>query len=304
MHFEVTILGSNGAIPAHNRHPTSQFIHFHGQGYLIDCGEGTQMQMAKYNIKRGRLDHIFISHLHSDHFLGLMGLLTSFNLNYRETPLHIYGHYGIEEIVNTHFKHSETTLRYPLQFHAVVADASRVIFENSMLTVETIILQHRIPTTGFLFREKAGLRKILSAKIEQYQIAHQDIPAIKQGADYTTASGIVIPNAELTTAPTAPRSYAFCSDTSYSENYIEQIKNVSLLYHEATFAVEHTSRAAETMHCTTVEAATVAKKAQVDKLLIGHFSARYPTLEPLLAESKAVFENTELATEGVTFEID
>ena len=304
MHFEVTILGSNGAIPAHNRHPTSQFIHFHGQGYLIDCGEGTQMQMAKYNIKRGRLDHIFISHLHSDHFLGLMGLLTSFNLNYRETPLHIYGHYGIEEIVNAHFKHSETTLRYPLHFHAVVADAPCIIFENSLLTVETIILQHRIPTTGFLFREKAGLRKILSAKIEQYQIAHQDIPAIKQGADYTTASGIVISNAELTTSPTAPRSYAFCSDTSYTENYLEQIKNVSLLYHEATFAVEHTFRAAETMHCTTVEAATIAQKAQVGKLLIGHFSARYPALEPLLAESKAVFPNTELATEGVTFDIE
>ena len=304
MHFEVTILGANGAIPAHHRHPTSQFIHFHGQGYLIDCGEGTQMQMAKYNIKRGRLDHIFISHLHSDHFLGLMGLLTSFNLNYRETPLHIYGHYGIEEIVYTHFKHSETTLRYPLHFHPIVADAPRVIFENNMLTVETIILQHRIPTTGFLFREKAGLRKIISAKIEQYDIAHTDIPAIKHGSDYTTTTGVVIPNLELTLEPTPPRSYAFCSDTSYTESYIEQIKNVTLLYHEATFAVEHTFRAAETMHCTTTEAATIAQKAQVGKLLIGHFSARYAALEPLLAESQTIFPNTPLATEGVAFEVE
>ena len=155
MQFEITILGSNGAVPAYDRHPTSQLLTYDGHGYLLDCGEGTQIQMARYGVKRGKLDHIFISHLHGDHFFGLMGLLTSFNLNYRDAPLHIYGHPGIEEIVTTHFKHSQAQMRYPIHYHHILADAPRIIFENHQLTVETIILSHRIPTTGFLFREKS-----------------------------------------------------------------------------------------------------------------------------------------------------
>jgi ribonuclease Z len=303
MHFEVTILGSNGAVAAYDRHPTSQFLNYDGYGYLIDCGEGTQMQMAKYGIKRGKLDHVFISHLHSDHFLGLMGLIASMNLNYREHPLHIYGHPGIEEIVTTHFKHSETQLRYQLIFHRVYADEPRIIFENNVLTVETIILQHRIATTGFLFREKAGLRKILAEKIEKYNIPYQEIHKIKQGADFIGPDGLHVPNAELTTDPAPARSYAFCSDTAYTESFLEQIRGVDVLYHEATFTSEHRERAAETMHSTTQEAATIALKARVGKLLIGHFSARYQDLTPLLFESKDIFPDTELATEGSIFPI-
>ena len=303
MHFEVTILGSNGAIPAHNRYPTSQFLNYNGQGFLLDCGEGTQLQMSKYNIKRGKLDHIFISHIHGDHFFGLMGILTSFNLNYREHPLHIHAYPGVEEIVRTYFKHAQTQIRYEIIFHPVTDDAPRVIFENESLTVESIILKHRIPTTGFLFREKVGPRKILAEKLEQYQIPVHEISQIKMGADFTTADGRVIPNEELTHDPAPPRSYAFCTDTSYTETFIEQIRGVDVLYHEATFVHEHRARAAETGHSTTREAATIALKANVGKLIIGHFSARYEDLSPLLSECKDIFPDTELAIEGHLFSI-
>ena len=303
MHFEVTILGSNGAIPAHNRYPTSQFLNYNGQGFLLDCGEGTQLQMSKYNIKRGKLDHIFISHIHGDHFFGLMGILTSFNLNYRENPLHIFGYPGIEEIVRTYFKHAQTVIRYEMIFHSVIADEPRVIYENNELTVESIILKHRIPTTGFLFREKVGPRKILPSQLEQYQIPVQEISKIKMGADFVTSDGIVIANADLTHDPASPRSYAFCTDTGYTESFLEQIRGVNVLYHEATFVHEHRERAAETGHTTTREAATIALKANVGKLIVGHFSARYEDLSPLLGECKDVFPNTELAIEGHLFSI-
>ncbi len=303
MHFEVTILGSNGAIPAHNRYPTSQFLNYNGQGFLLDCGEGTQLQMSKYNIKRGKLDHIFITHIHGDHFFGLMGILTSFNLNYRENPLHIYGYVGIEEIVRTYFKHAQTKIRYELIFHTVTDDVPRLVYENNGFTVESIILKHRIPTTGFLFCEKSGPRKILPEKLEQYQIPIHEISAIKMGADFTTADGSLISNIELTHDPAPPRSYAFCTDTVYTESFLEQIQGVNVLYHEATFLHEHRERAAETMHSTTREAATIALKANVGKLIVGHFSARYEDLSPLLSECKDIFPDTELAIEGHLFSI-
>lgn len=303
MHFEVTILGSNGAIPAHDRHPTSHFLNYNGDGFLLDCGEGTQMQMSKYNIKRGRLDHVFITHLHGDHFFGMMGLLTSFNLNYREHTLHIHGPLGIEEIVRTHFKYAQTQLRYALEFHVITDDRPRLVFENHYLTVESIILTHRIPTTGFLFREKAGLRKILPEKIALHEIPVHEIARIKQGGDFTMPDGSLIANRDLTADPTPARSYAFCTDTIYTESFLDQIQGVSALYHEATFLSMHKERAAETLHSTTHEAATIASKAQVGKLIIGHFSARYEDLMPLLAECRDLFPATELAIEGQSYTI-
>lgn len=301
MHFELTILGSNGAIPAYDRHPTSHFLNYNGDGFLLDCGEGTQMQMARYNIKRGRLDHIFITHLHGDHFFGLMGLITSFNLNYREHTLHIHGPKGIEEIVRAHFTYAQTQLRYAIEFHVVTDDRPQVVYENSQLTVESIILRHRIPTTGYLFREKPGQRKILPEKIALHEIPVSEIGRIKQGADYTKPDGSVIANHDLTTDPAPARSYAFCTDTVYTETFLDQIQGVSVLYHEATFVNMHRERAAETMHSTTTEAATIALKANVGKLIIGHYSARYEDLAPLLAECKEVFTNTELAVEGQSY---
>ncbi|MFN8276644.1 MAG: ribonuclease Z [Chitinophagales bacterium] len=301
MQFEVTILGSNGAVPAFDRHPTSQYIHYNGHGFIVDCGEGTQLQMARFGIRRARLDHVFISHLHGDHFYGLLGLITSFNLNHREAPLHIYGHHGIEEIIATQFKHSETVLKFPLVFHVVTADQPRLIYEDAMLTVTTIPLLHRIPTTGFLFREKPGLRKMRTEKLAEYRIPVADIPAIKAGADFIAADGKVISNHELTLPPPPPRSYAFCSDTAYHEQIVPQLAEVDLLYHEATFIEEHAQRASETMHSTARQAALIAQMAGVKKLLLGHFSARYEQLDTLLQEAKAVFPNAELALEGTTF---
>ena len=301
MHFELTILGSNGAIPAYDRHPTSHFLNYNGDGFLLDCGEGTQMQMARYNIKRGRLDHVFITHLHGDHFFGLMGLITSFNLNYREHTLHIHGPKGIEDIVRAHFTYAQTQLRYPIEFHVVTDDRPQVVFENSQLTVESIILKHRIPTTGYLFREKPGQRKILPEKIALHEIPVQAIAKIKQGENYIRPDGSIILNQDLTCDPAPVRSYAFCTDTVYTESFLDRIQGVSVLYHEATFVNIHKERAAETMHSTTTEAATIALKANAGKLIIGHYSARYEDLEPMLAECKEVFPNTELAREGRSY---
>ena len=303
MQFDLTILGSNGAIPAHDRHPSSQVLNYNGNLFLIDCGEGTQFRLNKFNIKRGRLDHIFISHLHGDHYFGLIGLLTSFNLNWRETPLHIYGPAGLEEIMNVHFKHSQTQLKFQIHYHPTNTDEPCVIYEDEVLQVETIILKHRLPTTGFFFKEKKGLRKILVDKIAEYNIQHKDITGIKKGADFTTADGRVIPNAELTLDPPRPRSYAYCSDTVFIESYIEQLKGVGLLYHEATFVDEHTARALETFHTTSRQAATIAKNAHAQKLVIGHFSARYENLDTLLSQAKEVFPDTYLAIEGTIFHI-
>ena len=303
MQFDLTILGSNGAIPAHDRHPSSQILNYNGSLFLIDCGEGTQFQLNKFNIKRGRLDHIFISHLHGDHYFGLIGLLTSFNLNWRETPLHIYGPDGIEEVMNVHFKHSQTQLKFQIHYHPTVADEPKVIYEDEALQVETIILKHRLPTTGFIFREKKGLRKILVDKIAEHKIPYADIVAIKKGADFKDEHGHIIPNSELTSDPPEPRSYAYCSDTVYINSFIQQIKGVGLLYHEATFVDEHTARALETFHTTSRQAATVAKQAKAGKLVIGHFSARYENLDLLLNQAREVFPETYLAKEGTVFPI-
>lgn len=303
MQFDVTILGSNAAIPAFDRHPSSQIINYNGQHFLVDCGEGTQFRMNKFGIKRGRLDHIFISHLHGDHYYGLIGLLTSFNLNWREHDLHLYAAAPLEEIIAVHFKYSNTELRFKLHFHPLTDTKPEVIFESESLSVETIPLKHRIPTTGFLFREKKNLRKIISEKISEFNIPHHLINNIKRGDDFVTSDGIVIANEELTTAPLPPRSYAYCSDTLYTDTFLEQIKGINTLYHEATFIEEHASRAAETFHSTTRQAAQVAFRANAGKLLIGHFSARYEDLNFLLKESRDVFPLTYIAEEGKTFSI-
>lgn len=304
MQFEVTILGSNGAIAAYDRFPSSQVLNHNGNLFLIDCGEGTQFRMNKFGIKRGRLDNIFISHLHGDHYFGLIGLLVSFNLNWREHPLNIYGPPDLEEVIRVHFKHSQTQLKYKIHFHPVLADKPKIIFEDNLLMVETIILRHRLPTTGFLFREKSHLRKIIPEKISEYNIPHEKIADIKRGEDFIDGNGKKISNAELTLDPTLSRSYAYCSDTIYTEAFSEQIKGISTLYHEATFTEEHTARAEETFHSTSKQAATVAKLAGVGKLLIGHFSARYDSLDILLSEGREIFNETYLAEEGKTFSVE
>jgi ribonuclease Z len=303
MQFELVILGSNGAIAAYNRHPSSQILNYNGSLFMIDCGEGTQFQMAKFGIKPGRLDHIFISHLHGDHYFGLIGMLTSFNLNWREHDLHIYAPTGLQEIVNLQFGAAKTPLKFKIHFHITQAEKPEIIFDDPVLQVESFVLKHRIPTTGFVFREKRNLRKILVEKITEHKIPFDKITAIKQGADFTDENGHLIPNAQLTLPPPDARSYAYCSDTLYTESFIEQIKGINLLYHEATFIAEHAARAQETFHSTSVQAAKIALQAGVGKLVIGHFSARYQFLDLLLQEARQIFPETYLAIEGQVFEV-
>lgn len=303
MQFEVTILGSNGAIPAYNRHPSAQIVTYNGHNFLIDCGEGTQLQMNRYAIKRGKLDHLFISHLHGDHYFGLIGLISSFNLNYRTAPLNIYGPKGLDEIINAHLKWGQTMLRFEIFFHPVPNDIPRKIYEDDFLTVETIILKHRLPTTGFLFREKPNMPNMRRDKILEYNLTREDILSIKEGKNYITPEGVEIPNSELTFAPRPARSYAYCCDTVYNEDILSQIMNIDLLYHDSTFITEQLDRAIETMHTTSKQSAELAAKANVKQLLLGHFSARYEDLNLLLNEAKPVFENSVLAIEGSVFPV-
>lgn len=303
MRFDVTILGSSSATPIYNRNPTSQLLNLNDRYYLIDCGEGTQIQLLRNGIKAQRIDYIFISHLHGDHYLGLVGLLSSLHLNGRVKPMTIFGPPELQEILEIQFKYSQTNLKYSLVFKPTQTDTPELIFENNDLKVETIILDHRIPCTGFKFSQKKRLRKILKDKVEKLNIPVEYIPLIKRGFDYTDKSGNVYPARDLTTEPDEPKSYAYCSDTANSMTYLEQIKGVDTLYHEATFLHNMLDRAKETFHTTALEAGEIALKAGVKQLLLGHFSARYRELEPILEEAKSVFPNAKLAIEGVTFQI-
>jgi len=304
MIFEVTILGSSSATPIYQRHPTAQVLHINERFFLIDCGEGTLIQMNRYKIKFHRINHIFISHLHGDHYLGLMGLISTMHLQGRTAELHIFCQPELEEIVNIQLKHSQTDLRYPLRFHPVDPKNPAVLYEDDDLLVKSIILSHRIPCTGFLFSEKPRQRKLKKETVKQYEIPVEAYNDLKNGLDYIDSTGTVIANVELTLDPREPRSYAFCSDTIYDESIVRHIAGVDLLYHESTFLNDKEDRAKETFHSTAEQAAMIAVKAGVKKLLIGHFSARYKNLYPLLEEAKAVFGNTSLATEGDKFNIE
>jgi ribonuclease Z len=303
MKFELTILGSSSATPIFNRNPTSQVLNINERLYMIDCAEGTQQQMLRYDVKGSRIDHIFISHLHGDHYLGLVGLLSSMHLNGRIKPLAVYGPPHLKEIIDLQLTYSETSLQYPMEFISIDAEKAAVILDNHDVTVETIPLFHGIPCTGFLFREKKRLRKLLKEKLERLKIPVEYFSALKKGADYTAADGTVLKNDTLTVDSDTPKSYAYCSDTMYNEAYFEEISNVTLLYHEATFLNNMLERAVETQHTTALQAGEVALKTNAKKLIIGHFSARYKTLNELLDEAKSIFPETELATEGKTFVI-
>ena len=301
--FEVTILGCSSATPTSSRNPSAQALNLHERFFLIDCGEATQIQLRRYKIKIQRIDRIFISDLHGDHYLGLPGLLGTMHLLGRDKELHIYSHSGLKEIIDTNHHHSKTFLNYKLIFHIIEGKNSSRIFEDDKLTVETIPMNHRIPCYGFLFQEKEHPRNIIKEKIEEHHIPVDQIQNIKAGKDFINEKGKNIPNSELTIEPPAPRSYAYCSDTIYNESYIEQVKNVNLLYHEATFADDMSERAKETHHSTAKQAGTIASKANVQQLIIGHYSARYKELDVLLKEAKENFPNTVLAIEGETYKV-
>jgi len=296
-------LGSSSAVPAFDRHQSAQLFTLHNNSFLIDCGEGTQQQMARFKAKPSKLKRIFISHLHGDHYLGLVGLLSSLHLMHRMAPLELYGPPGLAEILTLQFKHSATTLRYPLHFHALSPDSPERIVDDEYITVDTIPLEHRVPTTGFLFTEKPkpySIRKdIPLPKLTRLQAL-----ALKRGQDvYNEQGQVLLRHQDYTRPPKPQRSYAYCSDTRLTHRILPQIQGIDLLYHEATFLHADAQRAAQTFHTTALQAAQLAQKAGVKRLLLGHFSIRYKDLSPLLKEAQTVFANTALAQEGVLFEV-
>lgn len=303
MKFEVTILGSSSATPVYNRNQTAQVLNCNEKLYLIDCGEGTQQQLMRYGIKASKIDHIFISHLHGDHFFGLVGLLSTLHLNRRVKPITIFGPPQIKEILELQFLHSDTRLSYDLIYRPIDPTKAAKIFNNSDVEVETIILNHRIPCTGFKFTEKKRLRKLVVEDLERDEVPVEYYTLLKRGVDIDLPNGRSIKYLDYSTEAAVPKIYCYCSDTKYDESYFDQIADADTLYHEATFLHELLPRALETHHTTARQAAEIAQRVGAKKLIIGHFSSRYKTLDELLEEAKNVFENTELATEGRTFQI-
>ncbi len=301
--FEVHILGCGSALPTTRHNATSQIVRICNKQFMIDCGEGTQLQMRRSHIHFSFVSHIFISHLHGDHCFGLIGLISTFGLLGRTAPLHIYADPLLQRLMQPQLNFFCNGLKYPLHFHNIDATKQAVIYEDKSITVETIPLQHRIPCCGFLFKEKPKKRHLIASMIEYYNIPNHLRAGIKEGNDYTTTDGTIIPNSRLTTDADPSRSYAFCSDTLPCPGIAEQIKEVNLLYHEATFAEAEESRAKETFHSTARQAAQIAKAANVKQLVIGHFSSRYKDDEPLLKEAKEVFPATSLADEENIFHI-
>jgi ribonuclease Z len=301
--FELTILGSSSATPTSKRHPTAQLLNVAERFFLIDCGEATQIQLRRNHIRFQRINHIFISHLHGDHYLGLMGLLSSLHLLGRKNPLHLYHPPGLKMIIEIQLEFSGTILNYPIEWHEHRFDKQEVIFEDELLTVETILLNHRIPCCGFLFREKPRSFSIDREKAVMYKVPLSQMVKLKAGEDAVLEDGTVVPHAAVTKGRPEARSYAFCSDTRYDERVIAQVKGVDLLYHEATFLHELLERAKTTHHTTALEAGRVARLAKVKQLVIGHFSVRYHELHPLLEEARIEFPQTLLAEEGTTFQV-
>lgn len=297
--FGVTILGNNSALPAYDRHPTSQVVTLDQYQFLVDCGEGTQMQLARYKVRRSRINHIFISHLHGDHYFGLPGLLTSMGLLSREADLHLYGPLSLKKIIDLILEAAGTRLPYTLHFHPLIEEGA--LINDPRFSVECFKVIHRIECWGFIFRERRKPRKINKETIGNYNLNLADFELLKLGKDVTSIEGKTVPNEEVTLPNKPARSYAFCADTIYEEAIANKVKDVSMLYHETTYLKELEERAAARFHATTVQAANIALKANATALLIGHFSSKYERLHEFLSETSEVFPSTQLAIEGVTY---
>lgn len=299
--FAVTILGNNSAVPAFDRHPTSQVVTIDGANYLVDCGEGTQIQLINYKIRRSKISHIFISHLHGDHYFGLIGLLNSFGLLSHQQELHVYGPSPLKEIIDLQLKVADTTLCYPLHIHHITSAATLV--DTEKLTVKCFRTNHRIECYGFSFEEKKQPRKLNPEKAKEYEIPSSFYDRLKNGEDYTRKDGTVINNKLVTGAAEPGKRYVFCADTKYDESLLPYISGADMIYHEATYLDNLRERAESRFHSTTKQAALMAQKAGVKKLLIGHFSSKYDTLEEFESEAREIFPNTDLALEGVCYEV-
>jgi ribonuclease Z len=302
--MKLTILGCYAATPRTLSNPTSQVLEIKNRVFLIDCAEGTQVQLRKSKIKFSKINHIFISHLHGDHFYGLIGLISTFMLLNRENDLHIYGPKGIKEIILLQLRASDSYSGYNLYFHELTSKESVTIFEDDKVIVKTIPLSHRIYTNGFLFQEKNSERKLNFETIENYTIDKVYFNKIKFGGDITLEDGTIIPNSELSFPPLPVKSYAYCSDTKYDEKIIPIIQNVDYLYHESTFLESEEALSEKTMHSTAKQAATIASKAQVKNLILGHYSTRYSSIELFKEEAQTIFPSVYLAEDGKEFSLD
>lgn len=300
--FNVQILGCGSAKPTPRHTTSSQLVNVREKMFMIDCGEGTQMQMARYHASYARLNHIFISHLHGDHCFGLIGLISTLGMLGRghAATLHIHALPELERLLQPQIDFFCRDMAYDVVFHPFQPGVSEVIYDDRSLTVTTLPLHHRMPCSGFLFREKPTPRHILREMIDFYQIPISQINIIKNGADFVTDEGTVIPNERLTTAPTPPRSYAYCCDTAPTRSVVPLIEGVDVLYHDATFASDHAFRAKATFHSTAAQAAQIAAEAGVGRLVLGHYSSRYTNVTPLLEEALPIFPHTLLADEGMT----
>ena len=300
--MKLTILGCYAATPRTITNPTAQVLEIRNRLFLIDCGEGTQVQLRKNKVKFSAINHIFISHLHGDHCYGLIGLVSTFMLLNRKNDLHIYGPKGIKELILTQLKLSEAYTSYSLFFHELTSKISEVIFEDDKVIVKTIPLKHRVYTNGYHFQEKIRERKLNITAVQQHNIETCYYQNIKNGKDITLDNGEIIANESLSFDPIDPKSYAFCSDTIYDESIIENIKNVDILYHESTFLDSEAHLSEKTMHCTAKQAAEIALKANAKQLILGHYSTRYENIEMFKTEAETIFENVLLANDGKTFE--
>jgi ribonuclease Z len=297
----LTILGNNSAVPAFDRHPTSQVVTLDGGLFLVDCGEGTQIQMTKYKIRRSRISRIFISHLHGDHYFGLVGLINSFGLLNHLQDLHIYAPSPLQEIIEWQLKVASTTLPYKLFFHTISKEEKLV--DEEKFIVKCFPTNHRIECYGFSFHQKEGRRRLIPEKAKEYEIPVAFYDQLKDGEDYVKKNGELIKNEWVTEDGPTAKTYVYCADTKYDESIIPHIMDADLIYHETTYLDALQQRAIDRFHSTTKQAALIAKKANVRKLLIGHFSSKYDTLEEFETEAREVFLNTELAIEGVTYKV-
>lgn len=297
----LTILGNNSAVPAFDRHPTSQVISHNGNNYLIDCGEGTQIQLLRYKIRRSKITHIFISHLHGDHYFGLIGLLNSLSLLGHNQPISLFAPAALQEILDIQLKVSDTTLGFELNFHPI--DGAATLVDTPSISIKCFPTDHRIPCFGFSFEEKRVPRKLIPEKAKAAGIPAMYYERLVRGEDYIKKSGERIP-VETVTEPSLPGpKYAFCADTRYDESIIEHVKGFDLIYHESTYLHALAERARERYHSTSVQAAELAKKAAVKRLLLGHFSSKYALLDEFEKEARTVFPNTDLALEGMCYPI-
>ncbi|MDR3132405.1 MAG: ribonuclease Z [Prevotellaceae bacterium] len=297
MTFELTILGTSSALPTKEHYPTAHVLNVHERLFLIDCGEGAQIQMLRAGLSTSRLDAVFISHLHGDHLFGLFGLLSTMSMLGRKKELPIYGPAQLEEVLHDHLRHFGMDMSFQAVVHPVDTDAPALIYANPEMTVHSIPLKHRVPTTGFLFREQLPERNVHKHLITAHHLPVSDILQLKNGNDITLPDGQVLTCETATYLPYIPRSYAYCSDTMFSETVVEQVRDVDLLYHEATYLSDKIDLAQRTMHSTAADAATVAKQANVKRLLIGHFSSRYGKKERFLQEALPIFPKTQIAEE-------